>query len=66
MSEPTQDKPKSRRGFASMKKEDRQRIASLGGLKRAALGVGHMWTPEEARAARAGQMAGSVTSKESV
>jgi hypothetical protein len=49
-----------------MKKEDRQRIASLGGLKRAALGVGHMWTPEEARAARAGQMAGSVTSKESV
>lgn len=39
------------RGFASMSKEDRHRIASSGGKAAHASGTAHRFTPEEARAA---------------
>ncbi|MGI4873363.1 MAG: KGG domain-containing protein [Janthinobacterium lividum] len=41
----------SRRGFASMDKEQQREIASQGGKVSAANGQGHKWTTEEARAA---------------
>jgi len=50
-SQPTTDKPKSRRGFASMSPEARSRIASMGGKASHASGNGHEFTTEEARAA---------------
>ncbi|RZK32441.1 MAG: general stress protein [Hymenobacter sp.] len=42
---------KSLRGFASMDKETKQRIASEGGKASQAGGLGHKWTKEEAQAA---------------
>ena len=42
---------KSRRGLAAMSPEQRKRITSMGGKARAALGLGHRFTHEEAVAA---------------
>lgn len=50
-SQPTTDKPKSRRGFASMTPEKQRQIASLGGKASHASGNAHEFTSEEARAA---------------
>lgn len=54
-----QERPKSRRGFASMTPEQRQRIASLGGRAAHAKGTAHQWTSETAR--RAGRKGGQVS-----
>ena len=40
-----------RRGFASMTKERRKEIATLGGKAAWKHGTAHKWTPEEAQAA---------------
>jgi general stress protein YciG len=50
----------SRRGFASMSREQRERIASMGGKAAQARGTAHRWTPEEASAA--GRKGGAVVS----
>ena len=42
---------KSKRGFAAMSLEERQRISRLGGMAAHAKGTAHEFTPEEARAA---------------
>jgi general stress protein YciG len=42
---------KKRKGFAAMTREQRRRIASLGGKAAQQRGTGHRWTPEEAREA---------------
>jgi general stress protein YciG len=46
-----QERPKSRRGFASLTQEKRRAIASAGGKAAQAKGTAHRYTPEEARAA---------------
>jgi hypothetical protein len=43
----------SKRGFAALSPERRRELATRGGRAAAAKGVGHRWTPEEARAAGA-------------
>jgi len=48
--------PKSMRGFASMSKEKRQAIASLGGKAAHVQGKAHTWIREEAQ--RAGRKGG--------
>lgn len=46
------------RGFANLSKEERQRIASLGGRAAHAMGTAHEFTSEQAKAAgRAGGIA---------
>ena len=45
------DYPHGRRGTASMSKEKRRGIASLGGLASAMKGVSHKWNKIEAQAA---------------
>jgi general stress protein YciG len=40
-----------KRGFASMTPEQRKAVASKGGKAAWAQGVGHKWTPDEARIA---------------
>lgn len=52
---------KGRQGLASMTKEDRQRIASLGGKAAHANGTAHQFTKEEA--AIAGSKGGVTTHK---
>jgi general stress protein YciG len=47
---------KSARGFASMTKEKRRSIASLGGIAAHEQGTAHAWTREEAQ--RAGRKGG--------
>lgn len=42
---------KTKRGFASMTKEQRQRIAGMGGKAAHAKGTAHKWNAEEAKAA---------------
>ena len=52
---------KQRRGFCAMTKEERQRIASLGGTMAHAFGAAHEWTPQEARdAGRRGGLMSAV------
>lgn len=46
-----EEKPKGRRGFASMDPEKVREIASLGGKAAQASGTAHRYTSEEARAA---------------
>ncbi len=45
------DKPKSKRGFASISPERRREIARQGGKAAHAKGTAHRFTPEEAREA---------------
>lgn len=53
-----QEKPKSRRGFASMSREQMQEIASKGGKAAHAVGTAHEFDSSEAReAGRKGGMA---------
>lgn len=47
------------RGFASMTKEERQRIASLGGKTAHELGRAYTWNSEAAQ--RAGRKGGSIS-----
>ena len=47
----TPPQPKSKRGFASMTAEQKDRIASLGGKASHASGNAHQFTPEESSAA---------------
>jgi len=47
------------RGFASMTKEERRRIASLGGKAAHRRGTAHEWTSEEAQ--RAGRKGGTAS-----
>jgi general stress protein YciG len=54
---------KSKRGFASMDPIKANAIRSKGGKRRAELGVGHIFTPEEAR--EAGRKGGLTTSQNS-
>jgi general stress protein YciG len=54
--------PKTPRGFAAMTPEKRSRISSLGGKAAFAKGVGHRFTPEEAR--RAGRKGGLAISED--
>lgn len=51
------------RGFASMTKEQRARIASLGGKKAHELGRAYEWTSEAAQ--RAGRKGGQVSRRRS-
>lgn len=53
---PTTDKPKQKRGFASMDPERRRQIAGLGGKASHAKGTGHEW--DKAAAAEAGRKGG--------
>lgn len=46
-------KKKSKRGFASMSKEVRRKIQSMGGKKAHELGKAHRFTPETAKKASA-------------
>jgi len=55
------DKPKSRRGFASLSKEKRRAIASQGGLTAHIQGKAHTWTKAEATAA--GRIGGHRSSR---
>jgi len=43
--------PRGTQGFASMSKEKRRAIASLGGIAAHAKGRAHTWTREEAQSA---------------
>lgn len=54
-------KPKSRRGFASMDPERQREIASLGGRTAHENGTAHAFTSEEGR--RAGRVGGEVVSR---
>lgn len=56
-----EEKPKGRRGFASMDPEKVREIASLGGKAAQASGTAHRYTSEEARAA--GQKGGKITAE---
>ena len=49
----------SKRGFASMGKEQQRQIASQGGKASHANGKGHKWTKEEAR--EAGRKGGTIS-----
>jgi uncharacterized protein len=55
------DKPKSKRGFASLSKEKRRAIASQGGLSAHIQGKAHAWTKEEA--SKAGRIGGRRSSR---
>ena len=46
-----QEKPKQKKGFALLSKEERRKLQSKGGKKAHAMGVAHQFTPEEAREA---------------
>lgn len=46
---PVTEKPKSRRGFASMSPEQRSKIASKGGKSAHAAGTAHKFTTDEAK-----------------
>ena len=50
------NRPKSKRGFASLSKAKRRAIASLGGIAGHIQGKAHQWTKEEA--SRAGRKGG--------
>ena len=54
--------PKKPRGFATLSVERRREIAQKGGRSAHALGVAHVFTPDEARAA--GQKGGKAHSPE--
>jgi uncharacterized protein len=41
-------RPKQRRGFAAMSPEQRQRIASMGGIAAHKSGNAYEWTPDQA------------------
>lgn len=56
------DKPKARRGFASMSPEKQREIASKGGRAAHEKGTAHEFTPEEARLA--GRKGGEVVSRD--
>lgn len=58
--DPIQNKPKSRRGFASMSPEKRLEIAAKGGHAAHAKGTAHRFTAAEARAA--GKKGGAAVS----
>lgn len=53
------DKPKARRGFASMSPEKQREIASKGGRAAHAKGTAHEWSSNEAR--DAGRKGGMVS-----
>jgi len=53
------DKPKARRGFASMSSEKQREIASKGGRAAHAKGTAHEWSSGEAR--DAGRKGGMVS-----
>ena len=53
------DKPKARRGFASMSPEKQREIASKGGRAAHEKGTAHEWTSEEARSA--GRKGGQIS-----
>lgn len=53
------DKPKARRGFASMSPEKQREIASKGGRAAHAKGTAHEWSSAEAR--DAGRKGGMVS-----
>jgi hypothetical protein len=53
------DKPKARRGFASMSTEKQREIASKGGRAAHQKGTAHEWTSEEARSA--GRKGGQIS-----
>ncbi|MGE0816650.1 MAG: KGG domain-containing protein [Vicinamibacterales bacterium] len=53
------DKPKARRGFASMSSEKQREIASKGGRAAHAKGTAHEWSSVEAR--DAGRKGGMVS-----
>lgn len=53
------DKPKARRGFASMSPEKQREIASKGGRAAHAKGTAHEWSSSEAR--DAGRKGGMVS-----
>lgn len=57
----TQEKPKSRRGFASMSAEDRARIASEGGKAAHRKGTAHEFDSSEGR--EAGRIGGRAVSR---
>lgn len=56
------EKPKSKRGFASMDPEKRRKICSLGGKAAHAKGTAHKWTTEEAR--EAGRLGGQKVAED--
>jgi general stress protein YciG len=56
---PVNDKPKARRGFASMSPEKQREIASKGGRAAHAKGTAHEWSSGEAR--DAGRKGGMVS-----
>lgn len=56
-----QQKPKSKRGFASMDPERQREIASNGGKTSHAKGKAHKFTPEEAR--EAGRKGGKTSGR---
>lgn len=49
--EPSSERPRRRRGFAAMDKEQVSRIAGMGGRAAHARGTAHRFTSEEARVA---------------
>lgn len=55
---------KRKMGFATMDKEKRVKIASMGGIAATKSGNAHRWTREEARAA--GKLGGKAKRKKSL
>lgn len=53
------DKPKSRRGFASLSPEERREVARKGGIAAHKMGTAHEFTSEEAR--DAGRKGGKIS-----
>jgi uncharacterized protein len=51
----------STRGFASMSKERRRKVAAMGGKRTNELGKGHKWTSDEAK--EAGRKGGRISRK---